>query len=85
MNTSQTSSMKPITFYGLTLIAVVNLIIGFALGNTFYLIIALLTALYLKPYVKTMPIPKAYLKFTNIPEGTTLEDIKDAYKNGKKK
>jgi len=85
MNTSQTSSMKPITFYGLTLIAVVNLIIGFASGNTFYLIIALLTALYLKPYVTTMPIPKAYLKFTNIPEGTTLEDIKDAYKNGKKK
>ena len=85
MNMSQTSKMKPIVFYGLTMIAVVNLIIGFASGNTFYLIIALLTALYLKPFVKTMPIPKAYLKFTNIPEGTTLEDIKDAYKNGKKK
>ena len=85
MNTSQTNSMKPIVFYGLTLISVVNLVIGFVSGNTIYLIIALLTALYLKPHVKTMPIPKAYLKFTNIPEGTTLEDIKDAYKNGKKK
>lgn len=85
MNTSQTNSMKPITFYGLTVIAVAILIIGFASGNTIYLIVALLTALYLKPFVKTMPIPKAYLKFTNIPEGTTLEDIKDAYKHGKKK
>ena len=79
------NNMKPYIFYGLTIIAIINLIIGFYIGNTVFLLIALGMALYLKPFLKTIPIPKAYLKFTNIPEGTTLEDIKDAYKRGTKK
>ncbi len=77
--------MKPIVFYSLTIIAVANLVIGFYAGNTIFLLIALGIGLYLKPFLKSIPIPKAYLKFTNIPEGTTLEDIKDAYKRGNKK
>lgn len=77
--------MKPIYFFSLTIIALINLVIGIYSKNTIFLLIAFGIALYLKPFLKQMPIPKAYLKFTNIPAGTTLEDIKDAYKNGSKK
>lgn len=78
--------MKPATFYLLTIIAILNLVIGFMEQNIYILLVAFAISLYLKPQLKYMPIPKAYLKWANIDKpGITLEELKELGKANKKK
>ncbi len=78
--------MKPIEFYGLTMIAVGNLVIGFLQSNTIMLAVAFLIAIYLKPHLKFMPIPRAYLKLAGIEEeNLTIEQLRERGKEAKKK
>ena len=68
--------MKPIEFYGLVIISLANLIIGFLTDNLFMLAIAFVIAIILKPHLKYMTIPKGYLKLANIEEeNLTIEDF----------
>lgn len=67
--------MKIWEFYTLTIIAFLNLLIGFFNRNWVASIIGLGIALYLKPYLKEIPIPKAYRKHLNVDDKTTVEDL----------
>ena len=78
--------MSPFSFYTLTIIAILNLVIGFMQENVYILLVAFAMALYLKPHLKYMPIPKAYLKWANIDQpGITLEELKAKGQQQKKK
>ncbi len=78
--------MKPIEFYGLVIISLANLIIGFLTDNLFMLAIAFVIAIILKPHLKYMTIPKGYLKLANIEEeNLTIEDLQARNRKNKGK
>lgn len=67
--------MKVWEFYTITILSLLILLIGFFTKNIWYALLSLGMAMYLKPHAKYIPIPKSYLKFMKLEEGTTVEEL----------